>query len=177
MSTGGFRKLKHSLHLSQEIRSHWEMLRGNIFPRKPKIARLSLVLTAAKTFILGIFPSLCEKLGLCSKIRPIKSLDTIFFPLVFLTFSHFLFLSLGGLKGRGRRHREPGFGNSEVCCDLFIHPPRFSRWHMTCVFPNRFFYSCRLLVGLQKWDVVKANSFHFLIWPKICLPGPVCICL
>lgn len=44
------------------------MLRGNISPEKPKIAGLSLVLAADKNFILGIFPSLRENLGLCSKI-------------------------------------------------------------------------------------------------------------
>lgn len=81
---------------------------------------------------------------------------------VFLSFSHFLLLNLGGLKGR-----RGGIGSSALGVQSllwFIHPPTFVHWHRISVFQNRFFSSCRLPPGLQKRVLVQANSFHFAVW-------------
>lgn len=65
------------------------MIRGNISPGKPEVARLILLLNADKLHFRNI--SQCQKLGLCSKIRPIECLGTIFSPLFFSLSAIFCF--------------------------------------------------------------------------------------
>lgn len=77
------------------------MLRKKISPGKPKIARLfSLLLTADKLYFRNISFSVSETWTLQQNLTN-QVPRHHFLSSVFLTFSHFLFLSPGGLLKEG----------------------------------------------------------------------------
>lgn len=137
------------------------MFWGNISLGKPKIARVSFLLTADKLHFRNIPFSVSEtwtmQQNLTNQVPRHHFLSS-----VFLTFSHFLLLNLGGLKGRGEVIGSSALGMSLLW--FFSSPPHLFIDIGLLLFRTDFFSSCRLPPGLQKWVFVQANSFHFTVW-------------